>query len=486
MRSAILIFEFMLLIILLTGCATKSSATIHLEDAFPYLSFSNPVDLQTPKDGTNRLFIVEQQGRIIVVQNNRNASTKKIFLDITDRVSWGGEMGLLGLAFHPNYPNNGFFYVNYTATNPRRTVIARFKVSDSNPDSADKNSELILMTFLQPYSNHNGGQLAFGPDGYLYIASGDGGSAGDPQNNSQNIKNLLGKILRIDVNNPQPPLNYGIPPDNPFVDSTNLEIRKEIYAYGLRNPWRFSFDFQTGLLWCADVGQDAWEEIDIIVKGGNYGWRCYEGNAPYNLSGCSGSYIFPIWAYPHSEGQSITGGYVYRGMNIPELYGKYIYGDFVSKKIWALDYSGSGVPTNTFLLTSPQAISSFGVDEQNELYVVGYYGKIYRFQKSTKVHVDKNLSDNSFDLVLKQNYPNPFNAITKLQFHLPTEFQTNLSLQIKIYDEIGREVYSSMINNVNEGMNEVTLNLNELRSGVYFINVMSNKTKKTIKATLIK
>ena len=218
------------------------SAQYNFEVAFPNLTFSSALNLQNAGDGTNRLFVVEQSGIIKVFPNQSNASTTRTFLNITDRVTAGGETGLLGLAFHPDFENNGYFYVNYTAPSPLRSVISRFKVSTSNPDSTDKNSELILLTYNQPYSNHNGGCLAFGPDGNLYIAAGDGGSGGDPLNNAQNITNLLGKIIRIDVDNPQSPLNYGIPSDNPFVDSTNASIRKEIYAWGLRNTWKFSFD----------------------------------------------------------------------------------------------------------------------------------------------------------------------------------------------------------------------------------------------------
>ncbi len=377
MKNSILL---LLVTVFFNSCKESQTTIYRLEDAFPQLSFSHPVDLQSSRDNTNRLFIVEQEGKIIMVDNNSTTNTKKVFLDITDRVSWGGEMGLLGLAFHPDFKSNGFFYVNYTANNPRRTIISRFKISDLNPDSADKNSELILMTFEQPYSNHNGGCLTFGPDGYLYIATGDGGSAGDPRNFAQRLDNLLGKILRINVDNPQPTLNYGIPSDNPFIDSSG-NIKKEIYAYGLRNPWRFSFDALTNKLWAADVGQDAWEEIDIIEKGGNYGWRCFEGTYPYNLSGCNGKYIFPVYEYHHTEGFSITGGFVYRGSQLPELYGKYIYGDFGSRKIWALEYDGKYARKNALLTTARQSISSFGVDESNEIFVVGYEGKIYRLKK---------------------------------------------------------------------------------------------------------
>lgn len=353
-------------------------AQYNFEVAFPNLTFSNPLYLDHAGDGSDRIFVVEQAGRIKVFPNNSSVTTTKTFLDITDRVTSGGETGLLGLAFHPNYETNGYFYVNYTAPSPLRTVISRFQVT-SNPDSADKNSEQILLTFNQPYSNHNGGCISFGPDGYLYIATGDGGSGGDPQNNAQNITNLLGKILRIDVDNPQPPLNYGIPPTNPFVDSTNTSVRKEIYAYGLRNPWRMSFDPATGWLWAADVGQNQWEEIDIISNGGNYGWRCYEGTHPYNTTGCNGTYINPIWEYSHSLGISVTGGYVYRGQNVPELYGKYIYGDYGSRRVWALEYDGINPPTNTQITTAAGPIPSFGVDQQNELHLVSFDGKIYKF-----------------------------------------------------------------------------------------------------------
>ncbi len=356
-------------------------AQYDFEVAFPNLNFSSALDLQNAGDGSNRLFAVERDGRIKVFENQTNVNTTKLFLDITDRVTAGGETGLLGLAFHPDYETNGYFYVNYTAPSPLRTIISRFSVSSANPDSADKNSELILLTYNQPYSNHNGGCVAFGPDGNLYIASGDGGLGGDPDSNSQNITNLLGKIFRIDINNPQPPVNYGIPADNPFIDSTNVNVRKEIYAWGLRNTWRFSFDPVTGWLWAGDVGQDTYEEVDIIQNGKNYGWRCYEGNHPYNLSGCNGVYESPIWEYPHSSigGYSITGGYVYRGQNVPELYGKYIYGDYVSRLVWALEYDGSNPTVNSQITQAPSSITSFGVDEDQELYLVSFNGKIYKF-----------------------------------------------------------------------------------------------------------
>jgi glucose/arabinose dehydrogenase len=258
----------LLTITLFFSCSDSSLPQIKLQQAFPNLSFSNPVDLQNAGDGTDRIFVVEQAGVIYVFENNAGVTEKKKFLDITDS-SQAAEMGLLGLAFHPNYENNGYF-VNYTKALPvRRTLIVRFRASSQNPDSADRSSSKILMEIVQPYSNHNGGQLAFGPDGFLYIALGDGGFGGDPQDNAQNRSSLLGKLLRIDVDQIQGSLNYAIPPDNPFKNNTQ-GFKEEIYAYGLRNPWRFSFDFATGQLWCADVGQNAWEEIDLVVNGGNY------------------------------------------------------------------------------------------------------------------------------------------------------------------------------------------------------------------------
>ncbi|HQF44172.1 MAG TPA: PQQ-dependent sugar dehydrogenase, partial [Ignavibacteriaceae bacterium] len=277
-----------------------------LQDAFPNLSFNNPVFLTHADDNTNRVFVVEQGGKIKVFPNDQSASNAKVFLDLSDKVYFSGEMGLLGLAFHPDYVNNGYFYVYYSVTNPFRSVISRFKVT-SNPDSADKNSEYQILTFNKVYENHNGGWMSFRKtDGYLYISTGDGGSGGDPQNNAQNINVFLGKILRIDVDGGTP---YAIPPTNPFYDSTNTSIKKEIYAWGLRNPWRNSFDPVTDWFWCADVGQYEWEEINLIENGKNYGWRCYEGNHPYNTSGCNyPDYTYPIFEYSHGDGCSITGG----------------------------------------------------------------------------------------------------------------------------------------------------------------------------------
>ena len=353
-----------------------------VKSAFPNLSFTRPVDLQHAGDHSNRIFVAEQSGVISVFPNDPTATTKTVFLDIRSKVDdAGNEEGLLGLAFHPDYKTNGYFYVNYTASNPDRTVISRFKAS-SQADKADATSELVILTFDQPYSNHNGGQVSFGPDGYLYIAVGDGGSGGDPHDNGQNRSTLLGKILRIDVNKQENGMQYGIPGDNPFAKNTS-GYREEIYAYGLRNPWRLSFDAENGWLWTGDVGQNAYEEIDVIMKGGNYGWNTMEGNHCYEpSSGCDRSGLkIPIHEYNRDAGISITGGFVYRGASLTELKGKYIYADYATRRIWALDHTDMNKPINTELIQADFNISSFGVDQNNELYLCGFDGKIYKLHK---------------------------------------------------------------------------------------------------------
>ena len=367
--------------------SARVSAQYSLVDAYPNLpNFANAVEIVKANDGTNRLFVVQQRGIIFVFEDSPTVSTRKTFLDLSSVVSQtGSETGLLGLAFHPNYAQNRKFFVYYTTGSPLRTEVATLQTSTQNPDSAIASSRQVIFTESQPFSNHNGGKIAFGPDGYLYISLGDGGSAGDPGNRAQNRNTTLGKLLRIDVDFVQSPLNYAIPPTNPFVGQPN--VREEIFAWGLRNMWKFSFDEQ-GRIWGADVGQNAWEEINIIESGGNYGWRKFEGNVVYNTSDPTPPNAkFPIWVYPHSSGDaSITGGYVYRGSRIPALYGKYIYGDYVSRRIWALTYDFVNPATNQFLLQGSQLISSFGEDFNNEILVVGYNstaGRIWRLVSST-------------------------------------------------------------------------------------------------------
>ena len=351
--------------------AGRLPAQVTLQRVFPEITFDHPVDLQHA--GDKRLFVVEQDGIIRVVSpDGRHAG---VFLDIRDRVVSGGELGLLGLAFHPQYSSNGLFFVNYTTRSPLRSVVARYRRDPSKEDAADPGSGQVILVVAQPFENHNGGQLAFGPDGFLYIALGDGGSAGDPFGNSQNRTVLLGKLLRIDVDRRTTTTFYGIPPDNPFVGGSG-GLRGEIFAFGLRNPWRFSFDRKTGRLWTGDVGQNRMEEINIVEKGGNYGWNIMEGPLCYSpSSGCDTTGLAaPVHSYGRAEGGSITGGYVYRGSSLVSLSGKYVYGDYLSGRIWALDYSGPGAVRNALLLESGLHISSFGEDRDGEIFVCDYDG----------------------------------------------------------------------------------------------------------------
>ena len=346
------------------------------ENAFPNLTFVDPVGIHHAGDGSNRLFIVEQEGRIKVFDNDSNTTSSQTFLDIRSIVDQDGgytEEGLLGLAFHPNYSENGYFYVNYTDYSPKRNVIARYSVDPGNPNEADYFSSEVILEVNQPYNNHNGGQMEFGSDGYLYISFGDGGSAGDPQENGQDLSTLLGTIIRIDVDNPSDNMNYSIPSDNPFIDTANA--RAEIYAYGLRNVWRFSWDPVTDLLWAADVGQNAWEEIDIISSGLNYGWNEMEASHCYPPgSNCNpDDFELPIWEYElYVDGVcSVTGGYVYRGSDIFSLRGKYIYGDWCTGNIWSLEASDNGNYINEDVIRTDINITSFGVDQNNELFFCG-------------------------------------------------------------------------------------------------------------------
>jgi len=358
-----------------SACGTASLLMPQIQLQLLVAGLAQPVYITHAGDGSGRLFIVEQGGVIRIFKNGSLLTTP--FLNITSRVISGGEQGLLSVAFHPNYETNGRFFVNYTAPGggaAGQSIIAEYRVSAANPDVAD-NTERVLLAIPDPFSNHNGGLNKFGPDGFLYIGLGDGGSGGDPQNNGQRLDTLFGKVLRINVDGAQP---YAIPSDNPFVGTTGA--RGEVWAYGLRNPWRFSFDPCNNRLFLADVGQNAWEEVDLIQRGGNYGWRIMEGPVCFNPpSGCSTTGLqMPIGSYDHGQGCSVTGGYVYRGTASPILIGRYLFADYCSGRLWELRETGPNVWAMRQLAQTGLTISSFGEGEDRELYIVHHAGSIYR------------------------------------------------------------------------------------------------------------
>lgn len=392
------------LIVCLAGvhAAAVELPKLKTEVAFPNLQFDRPVVLAYPNDESNLLFVVEQhQARIQSFPNDEQAREKQVFLDLPRSIHKGNEEGLLGLAFHPDYKRNGQFFVYYSATEPRRSVVSRFRVSKDNPRLADPESEEVIWeSEKDPFENHNGGCIEFGPDGYLYISLGDGGAADDPLRTGQNPSDWFGSILRIDVDRPSGGKPYGIPADNPAMRDPKFKSwAPEVYAIGLRNVWKFTFDRATGDLWAGDVGQNKWEEVVRIANGGNYGWNVYESFHPFQIRNNrverSSPPIKPIVEYPHPEvspaerkgrsdtGKSITGGYVYRGKKLPNLVGVYVYGDYDSGRIWGLRVGpGEEVIENAELIDiskNPKInIAAFGEDQAGELYILGFDGKIHR------------------------------------------------------------------------------------------------------------
>lgn len=404
-----------LLCLALTAPA-QSLPAIKLQPVFTKLTGQRPVWISESPDGTGRLFVVYQDGKILIVRKGSDGADAKEFFNITDRnPHFENEDGLLSLAFHPGYATNGLFYVYYNQKNnedkcdqplnfPFRSVISEFKVSATDPDRADLKTERILLQVQQPFSNHKGGELVFGPDGYLYLGLGDGGAGDDPFNSGQNCATLLAKILRIDVNSktmaafgdPSHHLEYGIPNDNPFVPEPNMGdrgARKEIYALGLRNPWRFSFDRANGALWCGDVGQNLWEEVDLITKGGNYGWNVREGAHHFKPGPPGAQYIEPVIEYPHRKellpqclypdheiGYCVIGGYVYRGKQFPALTGVYIYGDYNLGNIWGFryDYAANKLLSHGTLLAQSGHLTSFAEDADGEVYALMEDGHLFQ------------------------------------------------------------------------------------------------------------
>lgn len=425
--------------------------------------FSSPTAIE--QAGDDRLFVLERNG-IIKILNANGTINATPFLDISTSVLSGGERGLLGIAFHPEYTNNGYFYLNYT-NNSGDTVISRYTVS-TNPDIADNTSAFQILSIVQPYPNHNGGSLVFGPDGCLYIGMGDGGSGEDPHNYSQNPLVMLGKMLRIDVDAGSP---YAIPPDNPYVG--NPDYLEEIWAIGLRNPWKFSFDSVNDDLWIADVGQYEIEEInkvDSTIGGINYGWRCYEGNNEFNTTGCGNiaDYTFPVAEYLHANGRcSITGGYVYRGTQFSNFYGLYFFADYCTNEIGTVD------PNNAFQITYNGSFSggfsAFGQDVNGELYIAGLSsGVIYKIVDETA-----SIEEISFlnDLVLAPNPGTQFVTI-KSEIHNLKSFS--------IYNSLGDVVLQNRFSNTDN-----KINIEALQSGIYFINCITSDSYSLYKKLLI-
>lgn len=427
--------------------------------------------------GDSRIFILQQSGQIIICDSTGKKRSKP-FLDISDRIRNGGEQGLLGLAFDPAYLSNGFFYVYYINISGN-TQVSRFRVKNGNSNLADTGSEKFILQVLQPFSNHNGGNIHFGPDGYLYIGMGDGGSGGDPNNNAQNTMSLLGKMLRIDVHHGNP---YAIPATNPFVDSSNY--KPEIWALGLRNPWRWSFDALTGAMVIGDVGQDNWEEVDFQYpgKGGqNYGWRCYEGAHDYNTSGCKppSQYISPVYEYPHSDVTgdcSITGGFVYRGGKYPSLYGKYFFADYCSGIIRSLFMDAKTLIEQDVLDTDNSAYTSFGEDHKHELYVTDFStGSIYQLTAGPVVQQNIPATDYAKRLTV---LPNPSKGNIIIRYNAEKAQQIIIRIQ-----NITGQLFYSAIKPVSSGNNSWNINL-QIPKGSYYLS-LKDEAGNTVNKQLI-
>lgn len=414
--------------------------------------FVSPVEITNA--GDTRLFVV-QKGGLIRILNADGTVNATPFLNLSSLVTTNSERGLLGLAFHPNYATNGYFFVNYTNL-AGNTVIARYTVSATNPNIANT-SETVLMTITQPFSNHNGGTLKFGSDGYLYIGMGDGGSGGDPGNRAQNINENLGKMLRIDVNVSAAPF-YASPSSNPYVGVAGND---EIWAIGLRNPWKFSFNRLNGDLWIADVGQDAIEEINKVVSplpnsGINFGWRCYEGNSTYNASGCapSSTMRFPFVQYARFGGAcSVTGGYYYSGTAYPNFQNKYFFTDYCDNKIRMVDNAGVITTTASF---SGNNFVTFGEDVNGELYIAGITsGTVYKI-------IDSSLSESDFKNNGFSIYPNPAKG-----YFVVKSAETNLATKIVLFDTTGKLLFSKKLTPNTENV----IDTNLLAKGTYFVSV---------------
>ena len=470
----------------------QPGALLNLVEAFPELDFSQSLYLTHAGDGSDRIFVVEKTGAVHVFPNDPAITETRVFLDISDRIlppgdSNVGETGLLSIAFHPQYSNNGLLYLSYVDEN-LVSIISEVSIS-SDPDSADLATERILLEMQQPQRNHNGGHIAFGPDGYLYIAFGDGFSessrdgidSGDPLGHGQNLETWFSAVLRVDVDSVGTETAYAIPDDNPFVGNEE-GWKEEIYAYGFRNPWRFSFDREEGTLWLADVGDKKAEEIDLIEPGLNYGWNLKEGIHCFEDVPCDttqwSALEDPIFQYLRDQGESITGGYVYRGPGRDDLVGRYIYGDFDFRNVWALTYEEGSEPQNELLVQAPGAISSFGEDEAGEVYIVGFSGTIWRFEPQSRTSIAEPGLEHPFSL--SPGFPNP--AQHRVQFDMALD--SPAQVQVEVFNLLGQRVNVLMSGQKSAGMHSIVWEGgddagNRMPAGLYFVTLTADNHRQT-------
>ncbi len=456
----------------------KANAQYSLIPAFPNLTFRAPIELMQLPDTSGKFLVVSQAGQIFTFENNPTVRTRDTLLNISSRVFYSGEAGLIGIAFHPDFANNRLLFVHYNRRQGTQvqTVISSFLCAYNVRGvlKADPLSETVVLTVNQPYNNHNGGKMEFGNDGYLYISLGDGGSGNDPQNFAQNMNSLLGKILRINVD-PGQGVPYSVPTDNPFVNAGS-SVRPEIWASGLRNVWKFSIDRPTGRIWAGDVGQNQIEEIDLIYSGANYGWRTYEG-LRCNIGPCNPAGVtMPIFQYTQAQNdKSITGGVVYRGNSLTPIYGQYLYGDYVSGRLWSLDVTDTANPVNTLLMSAQGAISAFGTDSTGEVYVARYNANNGTILK---------LVNPSISGIGKQN------IMAMNVFPNPTDDEATLTYELRSTGLVKIELFSTKGDRVKEidadgaqgktGKHKTKLSLKGLNRGKYLIQITQGKEMRSL------
>ena len=475
-----ILFFSLLLLVAAPSEVQAQSDIAEFEQVYGNIEFDFPLGIRFPDDGTNRVYIVEWTGVVKVLENRPDVEDAGIFLDISERFGTPPSGELLAIEFHPDYAENGYFFVKYMLQDPAREVLARFSRSVDDPFVADLDSEVILLELETPGNtqNHYAGDLAFGLDGYLYMPTGDGGTYLDADGNAQDLTVLLGKVLRLDVDNPSGGLNYGIPPDNPYVGNEQ-GWREEIFAHGMRNPWRLTIDRATGDVWVGNVGEVTWEEVEHVTAGGNYGWPIMEGPecAPFGPPDCDQTGLTPpVWAYTHEVGNSITGGYVYRGAEIPVLQGKYVFADFAAYQVWYIDPEN---PSSVKLLLPEQYnVTTFGEDLEGELYFNRFLGgKIYKITPGPgATSSDGGPLDPAMPRV--EVYPNPARTEATVVFSGEAA-----QVRLTLFDMLGRE-----LRQVYEGpgyAGRLALDVRGLASGLYFLRMEAGEVVQTKKMIVL-